>query len=103
MVILIFFELGYGIRFVVDKFYPGKETGFASLIEQDIVAIFEGASLLALMLYHKKNFKPKDNTRSTSPTNNTKDETVVDLTNLTTDIQDDVSEDSKSVYLYRSR
>ena len=91
MVILIFFELGYGIRFVVDKFHKKEEDLFSSLIEQDIVAIFEGASLLALMLYHKKNFKPEDNTRLTFPTNNTKDETVVDLTNLTTDIQDDVS------------
>ena len=57
----------------------------------DIVAIFEGASLLALMLYHKKNF-----TRSTFVTNDTKDETVVDLTILTTDIQDNVSEEHSS-------
>ena len=101
MVILIFFELGYGIRFVVDKFYPGKETGFASLIEQDIVAIFEGASLLALMLYHMKNFKPNrsvniNTTQSTFPTDDTKDETFVDLMMITADIQDNVDEEHSS-------
>ena len=65
------------------------------------MAIFEGASLLALMIYHKKNFKQNrsvnnNTTQSTFVTSDAKDETVVDLTMITADIHDNVSEEHNS-------
>ena len=59
VVILIFYELGYGIRFFLDEFVYYDLVGkwFAYHMLGFAIAIFEGASLLVLLLYHNKNFK----------------------------------------------
>ena len=94
MVILVFFELAYGIRFIFYKFLYQNDGSIDDLIMSLIIAITEGSSLLALMLYHNKNFKSNqsvdvdDVTTQSVLFSDTSKQTVAHLTMLTSSIQD---------------
>ena len=59
--IIIVFGLSYLFRFVWSEFlYAGwyvEDTSFAKWLLHDIVIYFDGISLLAMLLLHKRNFR----------------------------------------------
>ena len=58
-IILFFFELSYGLRFIWDKFIEENFAydSFKYCISFDIICYVDALSLTALLLFHNKNFK----------------------------------------------
>ena len=67
LTILLFFELSYLMRFLEDKQWLGvhhDENLFAFLFVVDLMYILDGISMLALLVFHFRNFKIKPITQS---------------------------------------
>ena len=76
LTILFFFELSYLIRFLEDKQWLGvhyDENLFAFLFVVDLMYILDGISMLALLIFHYRNFKirPIQSLLSTNSLNRT--------------------------------
>ena len=60
VIILFFFCLSYGIRFVfnvyLDDHWLDRGKWFAWYLTIDIISLGEGTSFMAVLLYHSKNF-----------------------------------------------
>ena len=60
-IILFFFELSYGLRFVWDVLiYSGSDNtskGFGYYLAFDMVGFVDSLSFTALLLFHRKNFR----------------------------------------------
>ena len=61
VMILFFFELSYGLRFVWDVLiYSGSDNtskGFGYYLAFDMVGFVDSLSFTALLLFHRKNFR----------------------------------------------
>lgn len=70
MLTQFFFGLSYALRYIFDQFLAtyftdkmkeeGKTQNYAMTMLYDLVCYSEGLSFMALLLVHRKNFKPKN-------------------------------------------
>lgn len=70
LTILFFYEISYLLRFLEDvcQIVDYKDDLFTYLIFIDVMFIFDGLSLLALLIFHFVNFKETQRTESTGST-----------------------------------
>ena len=62
VIVLLFFELSYGIRYVNDQFFSQqileKRGLYAYFVSYQVIVALDGVSFLVLLLFHYRNFRP---------------------------------------------